>query len=109
MKLRLTFAMLSIAAMTTLNSCGSARTGSDEILADTQIEILKKEFAPDRRVAMFDVEAESQNGRLVIKGETDQPKAAEMLRTGLQAQDIAFLDSLIVLPSADLQGKKRYR
>lgn len=99
------FGILALAALTGLNSCGTGKPASNDQQVATEIQKLKETYAPDRRVAMFDVEAEVQNEQLILKGETDQPEAADKLRAGLRARQIDFLDSIQVLPSSDLKGK----
>ena len=63
---------------------------------------IKLEFAPDKRVALFDVVAENNDGQYVLKGESNLPKALETLKTRLAADSIPFIDSVQVLPADDL-------
>ncbi len=66
---------------------------------------IKKEYAPDKRVALFDVVAIENTEKYVLKGETNLPDALAALKHGLEADSIAFIDSVRVLP-ADYLGKK---
>jgi len=66
---------------------------------------IKAEYAPDKRVALFDVTAIKNTDKYVLKGETNLPEAAKALKTRLVADSIAFVDSIQVLP-ADYLGKK---
>jgi len=65
---------------------------------------IKKEFAPDKRVALFDVNAIENNEEYILKGETNMPEALTALKNSLAADNIAFIDSIQVLP-ADYLGK----
>ena len=66
---------------------------------------IKAEYAPDKRVALFDVAAIKNTDKYVLKGETNLPEAVKALKTRLVADSIAFVDSIQVLP-ADYLGKK---
>jgi uncharacterized protein YgiM (DUF1202 family) len=63
------------------------------------------EYAPDKRVALFDVTAIKNTNKYILKGETNLPEAVKALKTRLAADSIAFVDSIQVLP-ADYLGKK---
>lgn len=65
---------------------------------------VKAEYAPDSRVALFDVEANPTNGTYVLKGESNLPEAVNSLKQNLNAQNISFKDSIILLPSAEMEG-----
>lgn len=54
----------------------------------TLIDSLKTQYAPDGRVAIFKVEAGFEKGRLILKGETDQPEAINVLVNELSDFDI---------------------
>jgi len=67
---------------------------------------IRQDWAPDRRVARFDVEVEAAAGGVVLKGETDQPWAADRLRRALEALDVAYVDSIRLLPDAAVRGER---
>ena len=67
---------------------------------------IKAEYAPDKRVALFDVTAIKNNDEYILKGETNLPEAVKALKTRLASDSIAFVDSIQVLP-ADNLGKRR--
>ncbi|WP_051017704.1 SH3 domain-containing protein [Pontibacter sp. BAB1700] len=52
-------------------------------------------------MALFDVEP---NGN-VLRGETNMPEAKADLLKRLQAANVSFVDSIQVLPEAELEGK----
>ncbi len=66
-------------------------------LTDT-IAAIQADYAPDRRVARFDVEAEWTEAGLVLTGTTDQPAAAERLTRALAAHGLDWDDEVVRLP-----------
>jgi uncharacterized protein YgiM (DUF1202 family) len=66
---------------------------------------IKAEYAPDKRVALFEVTAIKNTDKYILKGETNLPEAVKALKTRLATDSIAFVDSIQVLP-ADYLGKK---
>lgn len=65
---------------------------------------VKAEYAPDSRVALLDVEASPTNGTYILRGESNLPTAVNTLKQKLSAQHISFKDSIILLPSAEMEG-----
>ena len=74
---------------------------------DTIIDAIKQEFAPDKRVAEFQIAYTNQTDGLVVKGTTNLPKAKEKLFSELTAAGFTIIDSLENLPQANM-GKKTY-
>ncbi len=74
---------------------------------DNALAEIKKEYAPDKRVALFDLTIDKNTDSYILKGETNLPDALEALKTRLVADSIAFIDSVQVLPAADLDQKTR--
>lgn len=72
--------------------------------SEQYIKAIKSEFAPDARVALFDVESTYNNGTYLLKGESNLPEAVRALKQNLKAQNISFLDSIRLLPSAEMEG-----
>ncbi len=72
------------------------------------IDSLKAHYAPDRRVAVFDVTCVQQGSGAIVRGEVDNPKAKEdvmdLVHKSLGGQ---IIDSLKVLPDPQL-GDKRF-
>lgn len=77
----------------------------DEALLIDDILAIKTEFAPDKRVALFNVEATKQNSYYLLKGESNLPEAVKALKDKLSAENIKFIDSINMLPSEGLEGK----
>ncbi len=69
------------------------------------IAAIKTKYAPDKRVALFNVEAIKQKGNYVLKGESNLPKAVAELKDKLKSENINFIDSIQMLPSAGLDDK----
>jgi cell wall-associated NlpC family hydrolase len=67
----------------------------------TAIEQVKTEYAPDKRVAIFNIEAVPQGESLVLKGETDQPAAKAALLAEL-SEEYTLVDSINTLPDVSL-------
>ena len=87
-----------------LLSCGDRETfveGPNE--ADAVVAEMQKEFAPDKRVALFDVTTEQRDGTYVLKGESNLPVAVDRLKKELEAANITYTDSIEMLPSKDLR------
>lgn len=72
---------------------------SDSSDADRIIEDTRKEFAPDKRVALFDISYESN----VLSGETNLPEALEILKNRLEESGINYTDEVTVLPQMEGQ------
>lgn len=69
---------------------------------NTTIEEIKSRYAPDKRVAIFEVETTFHEDTLVLKGETDQAAAKEALLSQLAEQNYQIVDSINTLPDASL-------
>ncbi len=69
-----------------------------------QILAIKTQFAPDKRVALFDVYATQEKGIIFLKGESNLTEAAAALKEKLQRDKISFVDSIQMLPSKELEN-----
>lgn len=102
------FTFLALLLMAFLVSCNDEEkeaSTSEVNEADKAIAEVKDEFAPDSRVALFDVKANEEGEVYILKGESNMPEAVSSLKQKLEAQKIAFTDSIALLPSAELEGK----
>ena len=70
----------------------------------TYIDEIRKQYAPDGRVALFRVEADA-NGTL--RGKTNLPEARQALLKKLDAARVAYTDSIQLLP-AEALGEQIY-
>ncbi len=68
---------------------------------------VKAEFAPDKRVALFDIVSELNTNKYILKGESNLPHAVEALKSRLMADSIPFVDSIQILPASDLDKKTK--
>ena len=89
-------------------SCGeskeeSAKTGQIQEL----VEQTRTEFAPDKRVALFDISTEEDKNGIILKGETNSEEAKNRLLSDLDSAGVNYKDSIQVLPSEEL-GEKLY-
>ena len=64
---------------------------------------VSKEYAPDKRVALFSVEAKEIKGKLVLKGESNLPEANSSLKLKLDEKQIVYTDSIKLLPGEELK------
>ncbi|TRZ41084.1 C40 family peptidase [Robertkochia solimangrovi] len=71
-------------------------------LINEDISEVRSRFAPDKRVAIFNIESVNDNGMLILKGESDKPEAIKALQEKLDGQHIQFTDSIERLPSQSL-------
>ena len=102
------FTFLALLLMASLVSCNDEEkqaSTSEVNEAELAIAEVKEEFAPDSRVALFDVEAGEEGDVYVLKGESNLPEAVSSLKQKLEAQNISYTDSIALLPAGDLEGK----
>lgn len=78
-----------------------APTEAERIIAQ-----VREEYAPDSRVALFDIEAVSTDEKFILKGESNLKEAVEELKSDLKEAELSFVDSIRILPDdAALEGK----
>ncbi len=80
------------------------KKGLDISIPKTLLEETKQEFAPDKRVALLDLEIENQAGKIIVKGESNLPKAVDAFKERMAANNMEFIDSIQLLPSGELKG-----
>ena len=68
------------------------------------IQEIRAEFAPDKRVVLFDISVEKKGTSLILKGESNRADAVIALKEKLSSKKIDFTDSIQILPSAALEG-----
>ncbi len=70
------------------------------------IDSLKAQYAPDPRVAVFDVNAVESGNGILIRGQVDNPMAVAALRSAIQKENLTdVIDSVTLLPEASLGSK----
>ena len=77
---------------------------NETVLLD-EIEAIKSNYAPDKRVALFAIEAIKNQDTYILKGESNLPEAVAALKDKLKAENLNFIDSIQLLPAADLDDK----
>ncbi|MEQ8413931.1 MAG: C40 family peptidase [Imperialibacter sp.] len=85
--------------------CKSASEEQKESFADEKIAEMRLQFAPDKRVALFQVASRNEGSKTVLTGETNITEAKAALLDSLKDQGLSVTDSIQVLPSAALEGK----
>ena len=78
-------------------SFGQSKTKMQEIIQQVQ-----QQFAPDKRVAVFQVE--NLEGQ-ILSGKTNLPQAKKALLDKLSKDKIEFQDNIKLLPEGELEGK----
>lgn len=66
---------------------------------------LKKEFAPDKRVELFDIQFKNKKKSIVITGETTSKKAFSILLDSLKKRNITYKNNVRVLPDSAVGNK----
>ena len=100
---------LAFLALLSLNACKQEEKPADAEDNETTvyIEQVREEFAPDKRVALFNVTGRKTDGTYVMSGESNVPEAVETLRQRLKEAEVKFVDSIDILPSKDLGGRNK--
>ncbi len=96
------YLLLSAFIIILFSAC--TETATKESPLSLALRDIKTEFAPDKRVVLFDIATEEKGEAVVLKGETTSSAAAEALKVRLAADSIPFIDSIQVLP-ADYLGR----
>ncbi len=66
---------------------------------------IRTTYAPDKRVALFDVRLTKSKDSYILRGESNLADAIDALKQELAAKNVSFIDSIQLLPSAELKGK----
>lgn len=67
---------------------------------------IKEKFAPDKRVAVFNIESSELDNKVLLKGETNLPEVKTELLKMIDQTKIKFEDQIEILPSENLGDKK---
>jgi len=76
-----------------------------EMVSEINKKISKK-MTPDKRVAIYQLSFQDQGNKVVIKGETNQPKALKMLTDSLKKHHVNFINLVRILPDSAVASKK---
>jgi gamma-D-glutamyl-L-lysine dipeptidyl-peptidase len=94
-----------------VSACGPSTKSTDQTPAELPpavaqaLEALKKDHAPDGRVAWFQVEAKTSGDSLLLVGDTNLPAAHRALDSALRATGEKCHNLVALLPSPGLEGK----
>ena len=88
-----------------LFSACKTEQSTDPNKVDEIISSVRETYAPDKRVALFDIESRESASGYVVIGKTNMPEALDALGKELESQQISYTDSIEVLPSKSLDGK----
>jgi len=95
----LSFSFLLLLTLT-IHSCDKTKDAEVDFLVIN--EGIKKFYAPDKRVAVYDIDLISENGALEIIGESDQPQALDSLRSFLNSKGLSYIDHSVLLPDSSV-------
>ena len=101
MKLSKVYLLLSITAFI---SCNNSFKGVEEI--EKISKIIKKQHAPDSRVAIYNIDITSNSKDLILKGETDSKEALQQLLDSLSSKKITYKNHIRILPDSAVGNKK---
>ncbi|MEM1326968.1 MAG: C40 family peptidase [Bacteroidota bacterium] len=93
---------LSILLALLLFACSESTQMVEEV-----IDEVRTQYIPDKRIALFEIEAESKAGAVQLNGVTNQPDAYEDLRRRLESVGIGYVDSIRVLPD-EIVGEESF-
>ena len=91
--------LLALIWILSLTSC--VERGNSEELSGIN-ERIKMEYAPDKRVAIYDVEIVSDRNSIRITGETDQSEALNRLKEELKPLGLTIHDEVSLLPDESI-------
>lgn len=85
--------------LTALALCLSFGVGVANAQTDVKdlLGAIKKDLAPDSRTAIFELDAQEQGGKWIIKGKVDNNILKHDVLSGLSAAQVDYIDSISVL------------
>jgi len=100
MKIFSLFILFSLSTITVLSQENGKMDHINSI-----IESVKNKYAPDKRVALFNIDADESGGFYLITGETNLPEAKMELLEHLKKENLSFKDEIKSLPAEELGDK----
>ena len=97
-------ALLGMAGPTTPRKSSPKRIKADSSITQI-IESFTARFAPDKRTAIFQIDAFKQNNQLILTGRTNLFGAKSFLLDRLKVDKITLVDEIKTLPEAELEDK----
>lgn len=80
-------------------------SNADLLTVSRMVDSVAKKYAPDKRIALFDVIITVHSGVITLKGKTNLPEAKQAMLDSLTFLRIEYLDSIIVLPDQSVGNK----
>lgn len=99
--------IIAVAFLLVFLSCKNKEEKTEDNPLGEQIALVKNEFAPDKRVALFDITSVKNNNKIILKGTSNLPEAVNTLRENLKTQGVTFVDSIQLYPDPNLEGKTK--
>jgi hypothetical protein len=98
--------LIIILLITFLSVTNYSQSNTQMEKVNSIVKELKEKFAPDKRVAIFDIEAIESGNKIILKGETNIPEAKSEFIKMMKESDLKFDDQIEMLPSEQLGDKK---
>jgi len=103
MKKLILLATLPIVAL--YGCCGGEKVSKEAAAFETISKEMKAHYAPDGRSKTLEVKLENTANGYALKGVTNQPEAKAAYVKAFEDKGITVLDSIALLPAAELEGK----
>lgn len=98
------FALLGAGPTTLRKNNAPKRIKTDSSITQI-IESFTQRFAPDKRTAIFQIDAFKQNNQLILTGRTNLFVAKSFLLNRLKTEKVAIVDQIKTLPELELEDK----
>ncbi|HSL89561.1 MAG TPA: C40 family peptidase [Ignavibacteriaceae bacterium] len=97
------FSLIILISFSTITAFSQENEKMD--LVNSIIESVKNKYAPDKRVALFDIEADASGSVYLLNGETNLPEAKMDLMEQIKKENISVKDEIKNLPAEELGDK----
>lgn len=97
--------LIALLILITISNSLYSQVNTDMEKVKTIINQVKEKFAPDKRVAVFNIEVTKPEKKIILSGETNLPEAKKALIRMLDGEALKFEDKIEVLPSKELGDK----
>ena len=97
------FKILYVSLFTILLSCNNTNNTVSDL--ENIHASIKKEYAPDKRVELFDIQFTNLNKQSVLKGVTTHKKALSILLDSLKNRNLTFKNEVRILPDSAVGNK----
>lgn len=99
--------LLLIATISVIGCAEKTDSPEKEDRIDGMVSEIKEDFAPDKRVALFEVEYEKNADQYILKGETDMPEAKKQFLAKLDSAKMSYSDQIKVLPDSSVENTSK--